>query len=78
MGIPNIFININGLSVSYFLDMFSGNPAVKFSDNVKSYVKIINEWNPPENSYVMKMSKELFVDSNNDVIKNLIDKTIQL
>jgi len=26
----------------------------------------------------MKMSKELFVDSNNDVIKNLIDKTIQL
>ena len=78
MGIPNIFININGLSASYFLDMFSGNPAVKFSNNVKSYVKIINEWNPPENSYVMKMSKELFVDSNNDVIKNLIDKTIQL
>ena len=78
MGIPNIFININGLSESYFLDMFSGNSAVKFSDNVKSYVKIINEWNPPKNSYIKKMSKELFADSNNDVIKNLIEKIIQL
>lgn len=76
MGIPNIFININGLSASYFLDMFFGNPAVKFSVNVKSYVKIINEWNPPDNSSIMKMSKELFVDSNNNMIKNLIEKTI--
>ena len=78
MGIPNILININGLSKSYYSEIFSDISVVKFADDVKSYVKIISEWHPPKTEEVKTMVKQLFTSNHQRHLADFIEKEVKV
>jgi len=74
MGIPNVFINIKGLSTIFYIDIFSNHKGVQFSDNINEYVEIINNWKPPDKSDIQLQSKRLFTSNNKNNIKQFLDE----
>ena len=78
MGIPNIFINLNGLSKFYYSAIFSSSMIVKFADEVNSYVKIINEWNQPGIEEVKVAAQLLFRANHPHHIRDFIENKVKV
>ena len=78
MGVPNILINLNNLSDSYYSEIFFSHTGVKFVNKVEGYVETIKTWNPPDRVEIKKMSLDLFAKDNRDKIKLFLEDKINL